>query len=103
MLKSFSIGLPQLGQKFVVSENRRLQYKQYFAIDALLIFPLLASCLGSLPLTKRIEGTSHCSITATGCTVTTTSHLLLAVSGSIPDLPSPFVRSMLYLEEVKEH
>ncbi len=40
--------------------------------------------LGHSP-SKRIEYASHCSITVTQCTVTTASHFLFAVSGSVPD------------------
>jgi hypothetical protein len=56
----------------------------------------LSSCLGSFPLTKSIEDTSHCYITATRCTVTTTSHLLFAVSGSIPEPMGAGERDVLH-------
>jgi hypothetical protein len=99
-LKPLSVGLPQLGQNAVVSENRRPQCRQCLLMCVLLNFPLLSatsldvphptpaiqllSCLDMLPLRRRIEDTSHCSITATWRTFTTTSHLCFAVCGSVP-------------------
>ena len=96
-MKPLSVGLPQLGQNAVVSENRRPQCRQCLLMCVLLNFSLLSatssgcspshacsSCLDMLPLRRRIEATSHCSITATWCTFTTTSHLCFAVCGSVP-------------------
>ena len=65
-----------------------------FPIPRLLSNSPLA-CLGIFPLAKRIESTSHGSITATRCIVTTTSHLLFAVSGSVPEPMGVGERDML--------